>query len=138
MPKIKTRTTFNRPSTLTRLRAISNDGLTIMGNQALKDITKHVPRDQGILQDSGETESDKIAHDLKFELHWPGPYAQYLWNGKVMHGEPRMRTPSDYGPDLIKFTSALAHAEWAKYAKEVYGENWKKVYQAAIQKGGIL
>lgn len=135
MPKIKTRTTFYRPSTLTRLRAISNDGLTIMGNQALKDVTKHVPRDQGTLQDSGIANSDTRAHDLKFELRWETPYSKYLWNGDVMYGNPTQRT---YGPKKISFTSALARAEWAKYAKEVYGENWKKVYQAAIQKGGML
>lgn len=106
-----------------------------MGNQALKDITKHVPRDQGTLQDSGIANSDTRAHDLKFELRWETPYSKYLWNGDVMYGNPTQRT---YGPKKISFTSALAREEWAKYAKEVYGENWKKVYQAAIQKGGIL
>ena len=55
------------------------------------------------------------------------------WNGKIMHGSPDTRSPADYYGD-ITFTSALAHAEWAKYAREVYGEQWKQVYQAALKR----
>ena len=69
---------------------------------------------------------------MKFDLRWSTPYAQYLWHGDVMHGNPTNRT---YGPDKISFTSALAREEWAKYAKEVHGENWKKIYQAALKEG---
>lgn len=64
-------------------------------------------------------------------MRWSTPYAQYLWNGDVMYGNPTSRT---YGPKRISFTSALAHEEWAKYAREVYGEQWKKVYQAALKR----
>ena len=116
---------------MARIRAAGNEALTVMGNQALKDTTKHVPKDQGNLQNSGISSSDKRAQDLKFGMRWSTPYAKYLWNGDVMHGNPTERT---YGPDKISFTSALAREEWAKYAKEVYGENWKKVYQAAFRK----
>ena len=130
MPKITVRTTFNRAGTLTRLRAVSNDGLTVMGQQALKDTTQYVPRDQGLLQDSGINNSDNRAHDLKFKMRWEEPYSRYLWNGEVMYGNPTERT---YGPQKLSFTSALARAEWAKYAKEVYGSQWKQVYQKAVK-----
>lgn len=130
MPKITVRTTFNRAGALTRLRAVSNDGLTVMGQQALKDTTQYVPRDQGLLQDSGINNSDNRAHDLRFEMRWEEPYSRYLWNGEVMYGNPTERT---YGPQKISFTSALARAEWAKYAKEVYGSQWKQVYQKAVK-----
>lgn len=130
MPKITTRVTFNKASTLARLRAVSNNGLTIMGQQALKDTTQHVPVDQHNLQDSGINNSDDRAHDLKFEMRWDTPYARYLWNGEVMYGNPTDRT---YGPKKISFTAGLARMEWAKYAKEVYGANWKKVYQNAVK-----
>ena len=59
------------------------------------------------------------------------PYAQYLWHGDVMYGNPTTRT---YGPEKLSFTSALAREEWAKYAKEVHGKEWKKVYQAALKR----
>ncbi len=133
MPKITTRTTFNHSATLARLRAVSNKGLTIVGMQALKDTTQYVPRDQGFLRDSGMNNSDSSAHDLKFELRWETPYARYLWHGEVMYGNPTNRT---YGPEKISFTAALARMEWAKYAKEVHGKEWKKVYQNAIKEFG--
>lgn len=130
MPKIIARTAFNRDGTLTRLRAVSNDGLTIAGYQALKDTTQYVPRDQGLLQDAGITNSDRAAHDLKYEMRWDETYAKYLWNGEVMYGNPTNRT---YGPKKISFTAALARMEWAKYAKEVHGAQWKQVYQNAVK-----
>ncbi|MCH1984167.1 minor capsid protein [Ruminococcus sp. OA3] len=131
MPKISTRVTFNKMSAMARIRAAANDGLTIMAQQALKDTTQHVPKDQGTLQSSGLANSDFQARDLKYEMRWSEPYAQYLWHGEVMYGNPTART---YGPEKITFTSALARMEWAKYAKEVYGKDWKKVYQAAMRR----
>lgn len=132
MPKISTRVTFDKKAAVVRIRAVANDALTVMGNQALKDVTQYVPMDQGTLQSSGLSRSSKAAESMKFDLRWSTPYAQYLWHGDVMHGNPTNRT---YGPDKISFTSALAREEWAKYAKEVHGENWKKIYQAALKEG---
>lgn len=132
MPKISTRVTFDKKAAVTKIRAAGNDGLTIMGYQALKDTTQHVPRDQGFLQDSGITNSYRHARNLKYVMRWDEPYAQYLWHGEVMHGSPTERT---YGPEKLTFTTALARMEWAKYSKEVYGEDWKKVYQAALRMG---
>ena len=132
MPKISTRVTFDKKAAAARIRAVANDALTVMGNQALKDVTQYVPMDQGTLQSSGLSRSFKAAENMKFDLRWSTPYAQYLWHGDVMHGNPTNRT---YGPDKISFTSALAREEWAKYAKEVHGENWKKIYQAALKEG---
>lgn len=132
MPKISTRVTFDKKAAAARIRAVANDALTVMGNQALKDVTQYVPMDQGTLQSSGLSRSSKAAENMKFDLRWSTPYAQYLWHGDVMHGNPTNRT---YGPDKISFTSALAREEWAKYAKEVHGENWKKIYQAALKEG---
>lgn len=130
MPKIVSRVTFNRAGTLTKLRAVSNNGLTLMGQQALKDTTQYVPKDQSSLQDSGINNSDDRAHDLKFEMRWDTPYARYLWNGEVMYGNPTERT---YGPQKLSFTSTMARMEWAKYAKDVYGKQWKQVYQDAVK-----
>lgn len=131
MPKINTRVTFSKAATIVRIKAANNVGLTAMGNQALQDATKHTPEDQETLKNSGLSGSDTKAADGKFTLRWSTPYAKYLWHGDVMYGNPTNRT---YGPEKLSFTSALAHAEWAKYAREVYGEEWKKVYQEAMRK----
>lgn len=132
MPKISTRVTFDKKAAVMRIRAVAEDALTVMGNQAIKDTMQYVPKDQGTLQSSGLTSSDRKAQNLKFDLRWNTPYAQYLWHGEVMHGNPTDRT---YGPEKLSFTNALACEEWAKYAREVHGDNWKKVYQAALKKG---
>ena len=131
MAKIKTRVTFHKSETTALLKAANNAALTDMGNQALQDASRHTPKDQGGLEGSGLTNSDKKAVDAKFVMRWSTPYAQYLWHGDVMYSNPGSRT---YGPDKISFTSALAREEWAKYAKEVYGADWKKVYQAALKR----
>ncbi|WP_443734895.1 minor capsid protein [[Ruminococcus] lactaris] len=130
MAKIKTRVTFDRAATIARIKAASNDALTDMGHQALMDASKHVPKDQGTLENSGLSLSDKKAVEGIYTLRWNTPYARYLWHGDVMYGNPTSRT---YGPEKLSFTSALAHEEWAKYAKEIYGEEWKVVYQAALK-----
>ncbi|WP_181996092.1 minor capsid protein [Dorea formicigenerans] len=121
------------PQAVALIKAASNEALTDMGLQALQDVSEYVPHDFGTLENSGLTNSDKKAANGKFVMKWEEPYSQYLWNGKIMHGSPDTRSPADYYDD-IKFTSDLARAEWAKYAREVYGEQWKQVYQAALKR----
>lgn len=131
MPKINTRVTFDTAAAIARIKAANNAALTDMGNQALQDVSKHVPKDQGTLESSGLHSSDTQAKDGKFTMRWSTPYAQYLWHGDVMYGNPTSRT---YGPEKLSFTSALAREEWAKYAKDVYGVEWEKVYKAALRR----
>lgn len=130
MLKITRSVTFDKKAAVASLKAASKEALTLMGDQALKDVTQYVPKDQSILQRSGITHSDKKAKNGVYVLRWDTPYAQYLWHGDVMHGDPTNRT---YGPDKISFTSALAREEWAKYAQKVHGADWRRVYQAALK-----
>lgn len=131
MAKISTRVTFDKKRAAALVKAASNKALTVMGLQALQDTSQHVPHDQGTLENSGISSSDQKAIDGKFTMRWSTPYAQYLWHGDVMYGNPKNRT---YGPEKISFTNALAREEWAKYAHEVYGAEWRQVYQAALRK----
>ena len=131
MAKIITRVTFDKKRAAGLIKAASNSALTAMGLQALQDTLQYVPYDQGTLENSGISSSDRRAVDGKFTMRWDTPYAQYLWHGDVMYGNPTNRT---YGPKKISFTSALAREEWAKYAREVYGADWKTVYEAALRK----
>lgn len=113
------------------IKAASDEALTLMGNQALQDASMYVPKDQHTLENSGLSSSDQKAVNGVFRMRWSTPYAQYLWNGDVMHGNPANRT---YGPEKLRFTAALAREEWAKYAQKVHGDEWKKVYEAAFQR----
>ena len=79
MPKISTRVTFDKKAAAARIRAVANDALTVMGNQALKDVTQYVPLDQGTLQSSGLSSSDRAAHDMKFDLQWLSLI--HIWSG---------------------------------------------------------
>lgn len=131
MTKISVKVTFDKRAAMAGIRAASDDALTAVGEQALADVTQYVPRDQGTLQSSGLSDSDIAARDGVYTLRWDTPYAQYLWHGDVMYGNPDDRS---YGPAKIRFTEALAREEWAKYAAEVHGENWGKVYEAALKR----
>ena len=130
MAKIKTRVTFHKSQVKALIKAASDYGLTVMGNQALHDASQYVPVDQHTLENSGLTNSDQRAVDGKFVMRWSTPYAQYLWHGDVMYGNPNART---YGPEKLTFTAAMAREEWAKYAQEVHGAEWRKVYEAAMK-----
>ena len=132
MEKTRVRVSFDRIAAIETIRVASDKALTAMGIQALQDVSRYVPKDQGTLENSGISDSDQRAQNGKFKLRWATPYAQYLWHGDVMYGNPRNRT---YGPEKLSFTSALAREEWAKYAYEIYGEEWRQVYQAALERG---
>lgn len=131
MASIKAKVTFDKAAAVARITAAANNALTAVGSQALKDVTQHVPKDQGGLQNGGIANSDIKAKDLEFVLRWDEPYAQYLFHGEVMYGDPTNRT---YGPKRLKFTDAMARMEWTKYAAEVYGDDWQAVYQAALRR----
>lgn len=131
MPKIRPKVTFNRTATIARIKEANDRALTTMGNQALKDSNQFVPHDQGMLENSSLYNSSRQAENGSFWLRWDEPYSRYLWYGKVMHGTPVKRS---YGPDMLKFTKDTAQKEWAKHAEEVYGSDWKKVYEAALRR----
>lgn len=131
MFEVKVKISFDKAATIAKIKAAANNALTYVGDQALKDTNQHVPRDQGSLRDSAITNSDKKAENLEFILRWDEPYAQYLFHGEVMYGNPNNRT---YGPKKLSFTEALARMEWTKYAAEVYGADWQAVYQAALRR----
>ena len=132
MEKTRVRVSFDRIAAIETIRAASDKALTAMGIQALQDVSQYVPKDQGTLENSGISDSDRQAQNGTFKLRWATPYAQYLWHGDVMYDNPKNRT---YGPEKLSFTSALAREEWAKYAYEIYGEEWRQVYQGALERG---
>lgn len=131
MVSVDVNVSFNIAAAKAQIMAAADDALTFTGGQALKDINKHVPADQNFLRNSAEINSDRKAKDGEFALRWDEPYAQYLFHGEVMYGNPTNRA---YGPKKLKFTEALAQMEWTKYAAEAYGADWQTVYQNALRK----
>ena len=132
MPKIVMRVNFDVKKAAATIRTSANRAVQTTGMQALQDAQQYVPRDQNTLRDSGIRESGKENLDLTFVLRWSESYAQYLFHGEVMYGNPTNRT---YGPEKLKFTEALARMKWTEYAYEIHGKEWKKVCQAALRKG---
>lgn len=130
MAKITAKVTFDQYRAIVKIKAASDEALTSMGREALQGASKYVPVDQQTLKESGLHSSDQKAANGVFRMRWSTPYAQYLWNGDVMFGDPANRT---YGPKKLKFTAALAHEEWVKYAQKVHGADWKKSYEAAFR-----
>ena len=70
MSKISTRVTFDKRKAEALIKASMNDALTVMGNQALQDVSQYVPKDQHTLENSGLTHSDQKAQDFKFKMRW--------------------------------------------------------------------
>lgn len=132
MPSIKVNISFDTPQAVAKIKAAADEALTITGKQAIEDIRPYVPVDQNTLERSADSNSDKEACNGEFDIRYSTPYAQYLWHGDVMHGNPAKRT---YGPEKLSFTNAMAREEWAKYAAEIYDSDWQKVYEAALRKG---
>ena len=131
MPKVKVNVSFNTRQAIAEIKAANDRALTIMAIQAIDDIKPYVPTDQHNLERSSDIDSDREAQNGKFAIRYSTPYSQYLWHGDVMHGNPTSRT---YGPEKLSFTTALAREEWAKYAQEVHGDDWEKVYEAALRR----
>lgn len=131
MAKITVKVNFDKKAAIAHITAASDKALTALGLEALKDVTQYVSKDQNALRKSGTTHSDIKAEDGKFTLRWSTPYAQYLWHGDVMYGDPTSRT---YGPAKITFTEALAREEWAIYAQKIHGEQWEKIYQKVFER----
>ncbi len=129
MPKVTAKVSFHKFAAAAFIRKANEEALRDLSDQALEDIGQYVPEDQGTLKGSGLTHSDRKPVDGVITLRWDTPYAQYLWHGKKMIGTPITR---DYKGDL-NFTSEMARKEWAKYAYEVHGGEWEKVYQAAMK-----
>lgn len=127
MPRVYVRVNIDEQAVVARVKAANRKALIATTQQALKDTNAYVPKDQRTLEDSSLVHSE-IEKGI---LRWVSPYARYLYYGKVMHGNPIHRT---YGPDNIKFTSALARSEWSKHSAKVHKAEWKKVYQSELRR----
>lgn len=120
-------------------RRWAEEALTDYRDEIIESINQYVPVQGGDKQNGGGgslrqsalLHSDQQAKDGELTIRWDTPYARYQYYGKVMHGTPP-RSPSDYGPDTLSYTSAAARAEWSKHAEKIHGETWARDIQKLI------
>lgn len=131
MSNVNVKINFHKNDTKMKIRAANEKALFFTGQQALEDSNRYVPEDQG-----GLTEGSIIASEFSniVSLNWGGSngtvYARYQWHGKVMKGTPADRS---YGPEELKYTKDAAKKEWAKYAHEQHGAEWRRMYETVMR-----
>lgn len=108
----------------------------ILAVQVMKDTDKYVPALTGNLSLKTHIENGN-------EIVYPGPYARFLYFGKVMIYEPTGSTwaPRDEhkvvtGRDLVMHPTmhALATPHWFEVSKAANLEKWMKDAEKAVSK----
>jgi len=108
----------------------------ILANQIKQDTDQFVPAKTGSL--SGRTRV------MGNNIVYPGPYARYLYHGKLMVDPEtgsayakKGSTKALTGKDLV-FSKAMhgkAQAEWFEASKAINLDKWKRVYGRAVTRG---
>lgn len=109
----------------------------ILAVQVMKDTDKFVPALTGNFAQRAHIEGNNIVY--------PGPYARFLYYGKVMIYEPTGSTFAPKGEhkvvtnrDLImhKTMHPLASSHWFEVSKAANLEKWLQVTEKAVKKYG--
>lgn len=108
----------------------------ILANQVKQDTDQFVPAKTGSLATRARVDGN--------HLIYPGPYARYLYYGKLMvdpeTGSSYARkgsTKTLTGKDLV-FSKAMhgkAQAEWFEASKAINLDKWKRVFAKAVTRG---
>lgn len=113
----------------------SNKAEKILATQVMKDTDKYVPALTGSLTQRAHIEESTIVY--------PGPYARFLYYGKVMIYEP---TGSTFAPknehkvvtnrDLVmnKSMHPLASSHWFEVSKAANLQTWIDVAKRLVKK----
>ena len=109
----------------------------IFTEQVMKDTDKYVPALTGSLSMRTHIENGQ-------QIVYPGPYARFLYYGKVMIYEPTGSTFAPRGEhkvvtdrDLVmhKTMHALASSHWFEVSKAANTEKWLRVAERLIKDG---
>lgn len=103
-----------------------------LANEAMKDTDKYVPKLTGILSGGTKVQGTDIVY--------PGPYAQYLYHGKLMVDS---KTGSSYarkgstktltGKSLnVAKSNPSAQPEWFEASKAQNLSKWKEFYKKEL------
>lgn len=138
---------------LTNLKDVIADRCTqaevILANEVLKDTRPYVPMLTGSLDTRTRLEGNKVVY--------PGPYARYLYYGKVMEtieGKPPNHFVDKAGNEVIRFPKGsvlrpternlkynkktghpLAQSHWFEASKKKNLAKWLRVFKKAVEHG---
>ena len=118
-----------------KLKARLDRANEILANEAMKDTDKFVPKLSGTLSGGTRVSDGQIVY--------PGPYARYLYHGKLMV-DPK--TGSSYarkgstktltGKSInVAKSNPMAQPEWFEVSKGLNLEKWKRVFAKAVTNG---
>lgn len=118
-----------------KLKARVDRANEILANEAMKDTDKFVPKLTGTLSGGARVSDGQIVY--------PGPYARYLYHGKLMVDS---KTGSSYarkgstktltGKSInVAKSNPMAQPEWFKVSKGLNLEKWKRVFAKAVTNG---
>lgn len=106
------------------LKSISSKAENALAHQILKDTRPYVPA-------LTESLSNRARVDGRYIIY-PGPYARYLYYGKVMVGRPP-KVATDKDLVFTKTTHAKAQSHWFEAAKAQNLQKWKRVARKAME-----
>lgn len=118
-----------------KLKARVDRANEILANEAMKDTDKFVPKLTGTLSGGARVSDGQIVY--------PGPYARYLYHGKLMVDS---KTGSSYArkgstktltgkPLNVAKSNPMAQPEWFEVSKGLNLEKWKRVFAKAVTNG---
>ena len=118
-----------------KLKARVDRANEILANEAMKDTDKFVPKLTGTLSGGTRVSDGQIVY--------PGPYARYLYHGKLMVDS---KTGSSYarkgstktltGKSInVAKSNPMAQPEWFEVSKGLNLEKWKRVFAKAVTNG---
>ncbi len=118
-----------------KLKARVDRANEILANEAMKDTDKFVPKLTGTLSGGARVSDGQIVY--------PGPYARYLYHGKLMVDS---KTGSSYarkgstktltGKSInVAKSNPMAQPEWFEVSKGLNLEKWKRVFAKAVTNG---
>ena len=109
----------------------------ILAVRAMHDTDQFVPAKTGLLTNMSRVENGK-------QIVYLGPYAQYLYHGKLMVDPgtgssyaKKGSTKTLTGKDLV-FSKAMhgkAQSEWFEASKSLNLDKWKRVFARAVTRG---
>lgn len=118
-----------------KLKARVDRANEILANEAMKDTDKFVPKLTGTLSGGARVSDGQIVY--------PGPYARYLYHGKLMvdpeTGSSYARkgsTKTLTGKSInVAKSNPMAQPEWFEVSKGLNLEKWKRVFAKAVTNG---
>ena len=119
----------------TKLKARVDRANEILANEAMKDTDKFVPKLTGTLSGGARVSDGQVIY--------PGPYARYLYHGKLMvdpeTGSSYARkgsTKTLTGKSInVAKSNPMAQPEWFEVSKGLNLEKWKRVFAKAVTNG---